>query len=63
MTPAEHIAAIHASLDELERAIAGLDPSEALQAIDARVKRITASISAPTGEISSSTGSLGVAKG
>lgn len=63
MTSGEIIAAIHASLDELEKAIAALDHSEALLAIDARVKRITASLSAPTGAIVSESGSLGVDKG
>lgn len=63
MTSGEIIAAIHASLDELEKAVAALDHSEALLAIDARVKRITASLSSPSGEISSATGTLGVAKG
>lgn len=63
MTAAEQIAAIRASLDELEKAIAALDHSADLEEINARVKRITASLSTPTGAISSETGSLGVAKG
>ena len=64
VTAVELIAAIHLSLDELERAVAARDLSPQLTELDARVKRITATLGVPLSDVSivSATGAIGVAK-